>query len=251
MEQVNDFLELEYVLDKIPESIYPGTVLVGGQSVNLWCLILGIDTQNDYLTSDVDLIGSQELAIAASKEIKIKNTVKVASLGDSSINTAIISIFPDDRKNSISIDYLMRVHGLDASDIVKTAIDIALDEMVIKIIHPLLLMQSKLSNLMLPTKQNAEAITQAKLSIEVLRQFILQRMSLEDVKPHDNLKLINKIVRVSRTAFLVNAYKKFNINSMEAIPVDEMKRSGVSEYVKFVEIGLPNALSKIDKFRRL
>jgi hypothetical protein len=157
------YLTLDQAIETIAQSSNDNTVLVGGQAVNLWMIYLGIEQESNYLTRDIDLIGSRADAISANARISLPHKINIATMDDSTINSAVIKVMFVGESESRPIDYLTSLYGVDTEEIKRTAMDIAYNSYTIKVIHPVLLMVSKLSNLNIESKRSPEGFAQANL----------------------------------------------------------------------------------------
>lgn len=249
METGRSPLTLDEALPIIAESITEDTVLVGGQAINLWAVLLEIETASPFLTRDIDLIGNRSDAILANKNIHLPHTLYLTNLDDASINAAIIEVtFPGDEQ-SRPIDYLMTLYGLDRDKIVASAIEVEINSLVIRVIHPILLMQSKVCNLSLPSKQTPEAIEQSSLSIEIVSAFLKSTIQNQEINPRKNLKLFKHVINFAKSQHAVDAYHNFQTNVLQAIPTETLSTRTEVEYINFLKKGFPNALKQVDKFR--
>lgn len=249
MEKLSSHLTLEEAFPIIADSITDGTILVGGQAVNLWAVIFDIRTASPFLTRDIDLVGGQSDAELANRQIKLPHKLYLASQDDASINSAVIEVmFPGDEKTR-PIDYLMTLYGLDRDKIEASAIEVEFNSIKIRVIHPILLMHSKICNLSLQGKQNAEALEQTLLTIQIVREFFKDALEGNDVSVRQMLKLFKYIINISKGEHGVFAYNKFNIDAISSIPVANIGMMTNSAYVNFLEKGLPIAMRQVNKFR--
>lgn len=240
---------LEEALPVIEQAMSSKTILVGGQAINLWAAILNVDIASPFLTRDIDFIGSQVDAIAADTRILEDHTLILATMDDSSINSATIEvIFPAENKSMV-IDYLIRIHGVDRSDIDKSVIELEIGEIVIRIIHPYHLMCSKISNLSIKQKQDAAGIAQAEASIAIYRAFILDYMTQHEASPRSILNMIRKVIYFAKGNYAVDAFHKFNIEPLYAIPIEELTASKELTLKRFAQTGFNKDLSQVRKFR--
>lgn len=249
MEKLISNLTLEQALPIIADAITDETILVGGQAVNLWAVIFEITSADLFLTSDIDLVGGVKDAELASRRIKLPNQLHIATQDDVSVNSAVIEVmFPGDDKTR-PIDYLMTLYGLDRDKIEASAIEIEINSIKIRVIHPILLMHSKICNLSLKSKRNAESIAQTLLTIEIVREFIKGILESDEVTVRGVLKQLKYIIEISKTPHGIFAFKNFNIDAIGSIPIAEIAMMTNSAYVNFLEKGLPVAIRQVNKFR--
>lgn len=240
---------LEDALPVIEQAMSPKTILVGGQAINLWAAILDVDIASPFLTRDIDFIGSQVDAIAADAKILRDHTLILATMDDSSINSATIEVtFPAENK-SIVIDYLIRIHGVDRKDIDNSVIEMDVGTVVIRVIHPFHLMRSKISNLSIRQKQDSAGIAQAEASIAIFRAFLLEYMMQPEATSRSILNMIRKVIHFAKGSFAVDAYHAFNIEPLSAIPVAELAATKEGALQKFAKIGFNKDIIQVEKFR--
>lgn len=243
-------LSLDDALPVISQAMSDNTILVGGQAINLWATLLLVDVTSPYLTRDIDFVGNRQDAINADQRISLPHQLFLASQDDASINAAVISVeFPGDEQ-ARPIDYLMTIYGLDRTDINKTAIEIEIDNVIIKVIHPILLLQSKICNLNLAAKQTAEGIAQARASISIVKAFIESTINNIEVSPRQNLKLIRKVIHFSKSDFSVRAFHKFGIDTLEAIPLEALRKSSEPMLNRFADKGMAIDVRQVARARK-
>jgi hypothetical protein len=242
-------LTLDEALPVIAEAMSDNTVLVGGQAVNLWAVLLRVEVYSPFLTRDIDLVGDRKDALLADKRITLPHKLFLASLDDSSINAAVIAVhFPGDNETT-PIDYLMTLYGLDRDKIESSAINVAIDELIIRVIHPILLLQSKICNLNLKSKRTVEARLQAQISIAIVRAFLDSTLMNQKISARKNLNMLRQVTSFSKSIFAVAAYKEFGIDTMDALPVTMLDSITNPTLQRFRDKGLPQSRKHLARFR--
>lgn len=249
METSRPALTLDDALPVIAEAMSDKTVLVGGQAVNLWAVLLKVEVSSPFLTRDIDLVGNRKDALLADKRITLPHTLFLASLNDNSINAAVIEVhFPGDNE-ATPIDYLMTLYGLDRDKIESSAIEVAIDELIIRVIHPILLLQSKICNLKLKSKRTIEARHQAQISIAIVRAFLDSTLMNHEISARQNLNMLRQVISLSKGHFAVAAYKEFGIDTMDALPMQSIEIVTDPMLERFRDKGLPIARKQVAYFR--
>ena len=202
----------------VKQSASPRTVLVGGQSIAVWARYFAIPSQVAALTRDVDYLGSAMDARTASANMTLKHKLRVAGLGDGTPNTAVISIDLAGHEDPVLIDYLAEIAGPTSSEIRRTAISIQSDGVTLKIIHPLLLLQSKMTNLQrFQSKRTPEGIEQARLAICIAAKY-MDTLVAEKASQREILRAAQSVGRFAATAPAQYAREEFSLDCLDGVP---------------------------------
>lgn len=208
----------------IKQTASPRTVLVGGQAIAVWARYFGIQSHLAALTRDVDYLGSAMDAKRASANITLAHKLSVASLDDGTPNTAVIAIQLAGHEDPVLIDYLADIAGPTAAEIQRTAILIQTDGATLKIIHPLLLLQSKMTNLQrFESKRTPEGIEQARLAIRIAAKYIDTLVAGKSAQ-REILRAVQSVGKFAATAPAQYAGEKFSLNCLEAIPPSALEK---------------------------
>jgi hypothetical protein len=249
LEPSRSALTLDDALPVIAEAMSENTVLVGGQAVNLWAVLLGVEVTSLFLTRDIDLVGDRREALLANKRITLPHELFLASQDDSSINAVVIAVhFPGD-KEATPIDYLMTLYGLDRDKIESSAVNVAIDELIIRVIHPILLLQSKVCNLNLKAKCTAEGYQQALLAIDIVRAFLESTLLNHQISARKNLKMLHQVITFSKSRYAVTAHQEFGLDTLDALPIKTLDTVSDSALRRFRDEGLPLARKQVAHFR--
>ena len=189
------------------------TVLIGGQAVSFWVKYFGLETKFPALTQDIDYLGTQAAAKFISSRLGAR--LKAATFDDATPISAVMLVPLDGYPEPIVVDYMASVVGLSTTDIEKSAVTVQLEDQKLKVLHPLLLLQSKIWNLYrIEGKRTPEGIEQARLSIAIAAAYVVKLNSTK----RDLLNSIEKIARFAATAPALYARDHFQLNCLDAIP---------------------------------
>lgn len=225
-----DLPDFFHALRKSPNPL----VLVGGQSLTFWVQFYGIpvpETKEPYLTQDADILGTQKDAEIIAKELK--GCVRIPEPDDHTPNTAtIVYLTADGRK--LLVDVMGVLIGLNNEEINATAVTLDHDKYgLINIIHPFLLLQSRICNLkILRQKRTGNGITQARLAVQVYRKYIenyaatqLDSNETREEYLMDRMRAIAKLARSDAGLFV---FKGWAIDLMDAAPIELITHQKIS-----------------------
>jgi len=233
----------------VRQTTSPRTVLVGGQAIAVWARYFDIQSQVAALTRDVDYLGSAMDAKSASANLTFEHTLKIAGLDDGTPNTAVISIELAGHEDPVLIDYLADVAGPTASEIKRTAIPIQSDGVTLKIIHPLLLLQSKMTNLQrFQSKRTPEGIEQARLAICIAAKYI-GTLVAEKAPQREILRAAQSVGRFAATAPAQYAREEFSLDCLLAVPQSVFEKDVLP--AKFHEESWPRLVRAVRGARRI
>jgi len=122
------------------------------------------------------------------------------------------------------IDFLWAIQGLSGSELREKAVSAKIPGInnPILVLHPFMCLESKISNLgAIPEKRCIEGIEQARLSIEIVRLYLLNLIN--QGRERDALKMVERIAKVASSDSSNYAYVVCCINVLNAIPLDEFK----------------------------
>lgn len=174
-------------LEQLKELLHvqPGVVLVGGQALAFWAdyydaLGQGFEAG---LTKDVDFFGTREQAQAhiaqLSAAFPTKLRFEIATIDTPPPSAAVILI--EDfagQPEPMVIDYVTALAGYQLESekrMLRRAVDISVDGMPIKCMHPFDCLKSRIHNLaMLPEKRTELGVEQCHTAIRVAREMLLE-----------------------------------------------------------------------------
>lgn len=222
----------------------PGSiVLVGGQSLSFWVDWYDIpipQTDTPYLTQDADFLASRKDAEELAKHLG--GDLRLATIDDLTPNTATV-VFDGVKGERLLIDFLGLVVGLTSAEIRTHAVPVARDGQRLFILHPLLCLQSRISNLrQLPAKRNRNGIEQARVAVEVARRYVSERLGNGETRAA--LKAANKIATMAQSKDGLYVWERWGIDVLQAIVAGEFPDT------RFQQIEWPKQVAKTDTKRK-
>jgi hypothetical protein len=214
---------------QILENSSEDTVLVGGQALALWSQIYRVLPPNELsggISSDIDFIGSVSAAKTVGRALNRGGgswKLHEVDPGDATPQTARLSLTVKDEGYK-EIDFLGAIVGVDTDQLKTRAVGIRLPSLSngLKIIHPLDLLASRLSNLAdIPEKRDAQGVAQARLAIAVVRAFISQAHS--SLQEHDVFPFVEEVRRIALNKKLGRVYYEYGFDVLFAVPVELFK----------------------------
>lgn len=204
----------------IAQTSSENTVLIGGQAIALWCKQYGIEPRLPVLTEDVDYLGTKSEARRISARLKIPHTLKIATFDDATPNSALLRVELEGRPEPVLVDYLASIVGVNSKDLERSAVVVEYEGQTLRVIHPVLLLKSKISNLyLLENKRTREGLEQARLAIQVVAAYIEH----SGMNQRDLLDVIEALGRFAATTPARFAAKEFGLRCLDAIPKSAFK----------------------------
>jgi hypothetical protein len=232
--------DLDLLFKAISKIENPGNiVLVGGQSLSFWVDHYDIPipkTDTPYLTQDADFLAGKNDAIAISK--LLGGDIKLATLDDNTPNIATL-VFKGSTGNRLLIDFLGIIVGVDEGEIRKFAVPVERGEWRLNLLHPILCLKSRISNLSsLPSKRNKNGIEQARVSVDVAKHYLRDRINEGNVRAA--LKTANQIAELAQSKAGLYVWEKYGIDVLESvdpqlIPVEKFQKVEWPRQVKITE----------------
>lgn len=223
-------------------------ILVGGQAVEVWSVLFNVPSplgDGVALTEDADWLGSKLdakwLCDQLAREAKVE--LQFAPDFDATPSSAIAYI---QRGNRILLmDFLRTIVGPGTEEIRKLAVRVQLDGCSIDVLHPLLCLHSRLSNLqVLASKRLGNGPTQAKWMIDITRAYLL-RMVEEGQQKDSVASACRRIAQLSEFEPGKYCFVNFSIDALMAIPVEALQYVGG----KFLDIEWPIVTARISTKR--
>ena len=199
-------------------------ILVGGQAVNIWCSrysesISQLAKYQPLVSRDLDFHGGIAEAKLAMKLLSASG--KLNSGEDPSPNAAVIEV-PMANGEVLLIDILTSIYGVSTSELIRSAVKWAFKdsshELTLRVIHPILLLESKLACCRSLPQIGRQDSKHAILMVLVLRAWLIEQLP----EPRQVYKGIERIVSLMQTPDGLFAFNK-NIELWDAIPLDEMR----------------------------
>ncbi|MEX2241192.1 MAG: hypothetical protein WD775_10935 [Burkholderiales bacterium] len=204
----------------IAQTSSENTVLIGGQAIALWCKQYEIEPRLPVLTEDVDYLGTKAEARRISARLKIPHTLKIATFDDATPNSALLRVELEGRPEPVLIDYLAGIVGVNSKDLERSAVVVEYEGESLRVIHPVLLLKSKISNLyLLENKRTREGLEQARLAIQVVAAYI-EHSGMNQRDLLDVVEVLGKFAATTPARF---AAKEFGLRCLDAIPKSAFK----------------------------
>lgn len=214
-------------------------VIVGGQAVNLWAVqyyqpLPEWDQLQPFASVDLDFYGGRVEAVQCSEVLSGQLTL--AKNFDPSPNAGVVVVNWQNR--SFRIDILSSVYGLNDTEIVSTALLFvgsgALAGVELKVLHPLLCLESKLKCLRGLDQTARQDEKHVRLSILILRAFLTSQLSTQPVR--SLLNLIERIADNLWTDTGLNAWYEYGIEVEAAIPISAIQEQSAPQWQAFMSI---------------
>jgi hypothetical protein len=216
------------------------TVLVGGQSITAWALYYDIQvpqTQAPYLSQDADFLANKKAAEFLSRELGGK--LRLAKMDDHTINVGTIVFTSPQTGESLLIDILNAVHGLNNEEIRALAVPIDVAGGTIHVLHPLLCLKSRICNLAdLAEKRTPEGLAQAQVALQIVAHYLA---SLDD-----SGQLKKAYWRIAEIADLEQGLSVFIEHGIDPLSLVDPARI---EHPQFATRSWPEAVEKIERRR--
>ena len=221
----------------------PYAVLVGGQAVNYWSTTI---SDRDVLAAfyplasrDVDFHGGPIEARRLAKNLNIDGRFNDGS--DPSPNAAVLTAELPDRR-TILIDVLTSCLGISGSELASTAVTTTLPDTGVRmrVIHPMLLLESKLTCLRQLPQVDRQDAKHAKVLGVVLKN---QLRSLID-NPRGLFRSVERLFELVRTPVGRHA-ATLGIHPWGSVPLDAMRDD--PRYADFIGKRLPQMEAELRK----
>lgn len=201
-------------VNNLPEP--SSVVLVGGQSLSLWADYFRIDVpvqETAYLTQDADFLGTHRDADLLARLLGAK--IHKATLDDNTPNLAVLAFKGVGGKNLL-IDFLSVIIGVDENSIRKRAISVVFQDRLVRVLHPLLCLKSRIENLKaLPAKRNGNGISQARVAVEVAKRYIEER--LKEGPEREAIYAAKQLREMALTPAGVYVFHHYQIDVLDAV----------------------------------
>jgi hypothetical protein len=202
----------------IRETASAKSVLVGGQAVAFWISYFDIPALLPALTLDIDYLATATEARRAHANLSFPSKLSIATLDSATPNTAMLAVELKGYDQPILVDYLAHIIGPATRQIEQTAVEVEYAGTAIRVIHPLLLLQSKIANLhRLETKRSKEGIEQARLAIAIAAAYV-DNLVKSKAAQREILRAVQSISKYAATQPARYVHEHFGLECFEAIP---------------------------------
>jgi hypothetical protein len=200
-----------------------GAVLIGGQAVNLWSERFQRPQETPwkelrpYTSVDVDLLGNQADVKALAQKLASQ-----IELPDDPAHTPNIAKLHC-ANPQIDIDVLHSVNGLNPAEALQTAVQLKFADIPLRVLHPVLCIESKTINLLTLDQQVAgrQDEKHLRLSIANCREF-LASLTLNR-SPEDLLAWAERLRTHANTHFGLNIQHRYRLRFINAIPREKWR----------------------------
>ena len=196
------------------------TVIVGGMAVSILAEVYAVYGDAPCITTDADFLGGH-LAIEESERQLAGYALRkyLATLDDQATpNSGKLAVNIGPNVAPVEIDFLLRIDGLSTDEIEEKAVRVEIDHKLVRVMHPVLLLENKLNNLALyPAKRDEAGINQARLAIAIARAYVLRLVQEADTV-RSGLVAIERIVRYAQREASCYVHKAFGLEVLAAIP---------------------------------
>jgi hypothetical protein len=227
--------------DRLLESA-GAAVLVGGQALAFWMAHYGVnasDSPEAVVTKDVDFLGEkadvERLAAAVGGSVEFPKHMSILA------GVVRKRIAPD---KEYEVDILWRINGVTDTDIRRTAI-----EQVIGagakyfVMSPIECLVTRVANLhKIEDKRTPAGIWQARKAVEVARRHIEDMLSKGAER--EAIRAATRILATATHTMGINAFQKYDIDVLEAVPVSHYKSKA------FVERQWTLSVGRVEKVRK-
>ena len=222
-------------------------ILVGGQAIEVWGVYFDVPSPfglGEALTEDADWLGGKLDAKWLSDLLKghMEVDIQYAKDFEATPSTAIVYLKRGDR--ILLLDFLRTIIGPAESEVERLAVSVQLKSGVIRVLHPILCVHSRLANLtVLESKRNQNGIAQAQWSITIAKAY-LTRLAKEGRSTAQIDKSCRMLAELAEYAGRF-CYLNYGIDPLLAVDDAIIKHVGG----KFETIGWPTILRRIEKKR--
>jgi hypothetical protein len=221
------------------------TLLVGGQALAFWAAhyeVQPVGVLSASVTSDVDFIGTSQVAEELRKALNWN--IWLPTMDDATEQTAkVTTLIPGGGVKQV--DFLRAIVGLETDGIQARAVEATLPSgVVIRILHPLDVLESRLRNLQtLPPKRNTAGIAQAELGIAVVGKF-LQSLLESGAETRSILDAVERVLQIALDKRLAKVAIDYDLDPFIAVPWSKI------DVPDFQARRWPQVLAAAAEFRR-
>jgi len=236
------------VLDKLGASRLESLILVGGQAAAFWIAKYEIADPRRVTTKDIDVFLSErrpgvalECAKDLSGELLIVKEPRVPDVARVRFSIGGVEL---------QIDFLRSLHGVAASDLMSSKLGI-MDERasgkILYVMHPVLALASRLFNTFeLPGRPTEENLSRLRFSVEAVRAYLTDQVSVGSAMRQDVLPSIERIYGLAIHRTGLTAWLDYAIDLLRGIP-EPSDLAGCP--AGFLEKRYPQMLSLVEKKR--
>jgi hypothetical protein len=172
------------------------------------------------VTVDADFIGDSMLATRLGDALGWKTWIP--SLDDATPQTGKVT--HRSRSGEVKqVVFLASVVGLTTKDLVRRAREIDVPEIGrLRVMHPIDVLDSQIQNLdILPQKRTAAGVAQARLAVDVVREFIRQEVAAGGQR--QGLKLVERVAEIAQDIGAVRVFLLHAIDPLKGVPQGDFR----------------------------
>jgi hypothetical protein len=237
-------------VQKILSICSPHGLLVGGQALAFWADHLQVERPTNLVsgvTADADFIGDSLLAKNLGKRLGWQTWIP--ALDDSTPQTGKVT--HRTKSGGVKqVDFLSGVVGLTTKDLARRAIELELPDIGrLRVIHPIDVLDSRIQNLhLLPGKRTAAGIAQARLAVDVAREFIRREVATRGERV--GLKLLERVADIAADMAAVRVFLLFGIEPLKAIPLEDFRTTSSLHKLRWPQM-IAEVAKKRESLRKL
>lgn len=194
----------------------PSVVLVGGQSLNFWAeqfreTVPELDRLAPFQSKDIDFLGSVADVEACARHLG----GKVAYPMPDQVATpqvGIVHCVVNGR--NVRIDFLGYLAGVDTKLARSSAIPAEIDGVILRVLHPVAIVQSRLANIFTLRRSDPLAVRQMQISVYVAREYM--RLAAAENK-RIGLNLVERVFKIALSARGTRLWLDHNIDIFAAV----------------------------------
>lgn len=195
-------------------------VIVGGQAVNLWSEIYGQDEEpwrslRPFTSRDLDALGSATALLECARHTG--GQARFPEPGQRTVNTGQLTVLLDGQP--VEADFLSEVKGLNNQEIRQTARPMLWQGLTLRLLHPILCVESKTINLM-RIQQEPEERQDYKhllLALANAREFLAEQTANPATHPA-LVRWAQRVRSLANDQLGLEATQRHGINYQTAIP---------------------------------
>ena len=223
-------------VQKILSICSPRGLLVGGQALAFWADHLRVERPANLVsgvTADADFIGDSLLAKDLGKRLGWQTWIP--ALDDSTPQTGKVT-HRTKTGGVKQVDFLSGVVGLTSKDLARRAVEMEVPDIgLLRVIHPIDVLDSRIQNLhLLPEKRTDAGIAQARLAVDVAREFIRQEVVTRGERV--GLKLLERIADIAADIAAVRVFLLYDIDPLQAVPLEDFRTTSALHKVRWPQI---------------
>ena len=237
-------------VQKILSICSPRGLLVGGQALAFWADHLRVERPANLIsgvTAGADFIGDSLLAKDLGKRLGWQTWIP--ALDDSTPQTGKVTHRTKTGQVK-QVDFLSGVVGLTTKDLARRAIEMEVPDIGrLRVIHPIDVLDSRIQNLhLLPEKRTDAGIAQARLAVDVAREFI--RLEVATRGERVGLKLLERIADIAADIAAVRVFLLYGIDPLQAVPLVDFRTTSALHKVRWPQI-VSEVSQKRESLRKL